>query len=237
MTSTAEALKPILDHCEVNGLDVAEFLRQEHWEKEKHLKYMAEEWGVVRWTLTKFMDKIGVGHRTLREAQLLSATRPSEKQRKQREQWKRAGWDLARSEEGRRAASERSRGDKNPAKKPGVGARISAAKMGEKNWMYGRYGPLNPSWRGGTYGYVEAFRRVRGDILERDNHTCQLCGEPGDNVHHINYERLNNDPGNLVTLCHKHHMGTNNGGENRASWQAYFENLMMETGYAFQGAF
>ena len=131
MTSTEKALKPILDHCRINGLDIAGFLRQEHWEKKKHLKDVAEEWGVVRWTLTKFMDKIGVGHRTLREAQLLSATRPSEKQRKQRERWKQAGWDLARSKEGRRANSERNKGDKNPAKRPGVGAKISAAKMGE----------------------------------------------------------------------------------------------------------
>ena len=237
MSKTTTALRPILDHCEINGLDVIEFLRQEHWEEKKHLKDMSEEWGVKRITLTRFMDRIGVGHRTLREAQLLSATRPSEKQRLQRERWKRAGWDWALSEEGRKFNSERNKGDNNPAKKLGVGAKISVAKMGEKNWMYGKYGPLNPNWTGGTYGYVEAFRRIRKHILERDNHTCQLCGELGDNVHHINYKRLNNDPGNLITLCHKHHMGTNNGDKNRASWQAYFEGFMMEEGFAFQGAF
>lgn len=237
MTSTAEALRPILDHCEVNGLDIAEFLRKEHWGKEKHLKYMADEWGVGRMALTRFMDRIGVGHRTMSEAQLIIAKNPSEKARKARTRWQRAGVEWMQSEEGRKFNSERNKGDRNPAKKPGVGAKISAAKMGERNWMYGRYGSLNPAWQGGCYRYVRAFEQTRPEILERDNYTCQLCGEPGDNVHHINYERLNNDPGNLITLCHKHHMGTNNGDKNRASWQAYFEGFMMEEGFAFQGAF
>ena len=183
------------------------------------------------------MDRAGIARRTLQEAQLLSARNPTEKQRKQRERWKQGGWDWAQSEEGRKAMSERSSGDKNPAKRPEVRAKISAAKMGEKNWMYGRYGPLNPAWRGGCYRYIRAFEQIRPQILERDDNTCQLCNKPGDNIHHINYERLDNDPGNLVTLCHRCHMGTNNGDENRANWQAYFEELMMEMGYAFQGAF
>ena len=88
--------------------------------------------------------------------------------------------------------------------------------------MYGRYGSDNPAWCGGNYRYSPGFYQIRGSILERDNDTCQLCGKDGDNVHHINYFRKDNDPLNLVVLCHQCHMGTNNGTDNRARWQDYF---------------
>jgi len=46
------------------------------------------------------------------------------------------------------------------------------------------------------------FRRI---VRERDNYTCQRCGQPGKTVHHIFSFRLcktlYNDPDNGVTLC------------------------------------
>jgi hypothetical protein len=52
-------------------------------------------------------------------------------------------------------------------------------------------------------GYPERERRLttqqRQTILKRDNHTCQLCGKPGDQVDHIAGD--SGDPSNLRALC------------------------------------
>ena len=56
-------------------------------------------------------------------------------------------------------------------------------------------------------------------IRERDGRRCQLCGMPESeclarfgrklNVHHIDYNRRNNDPTNLISLCQACHAKTN----------------------------
>lgn len=58
------------------------------------------------------------------------------------------------------------------------------------------------------------YKKLRPEILERDNHTCQFCGFRADKfqeVHHIDDDHSNNDPSNLITacaLCHaNHHIG------------------------------
>jgi hypothetical protein len=38
-------------------------------------------------------------------------------------------------------------------------------------------------------------------------------------VHHIDYDKTNNHPSNLVTLCHNCHSRTN---YDRPSWRGYF---------------
>lgn len=46
---------------------------------------------------------------------------------------------------------------------------------------------------------------VRRQVLERDGHTCLMCGQPGNQVDHI--ERgFNHHPSNLRTLCQACHM-------------------------------
>lgn len=46
---------------------------------------------------------------------------------------------------------------------------------------------------------------LRKQILERDNHTCQICGSYGNKVDHIKPWRISRDnsPENLRVLCHK----------------------------------
>lgn len=58
------------------------------------------------------------------------------------------------------------------------------------------------------------FKKIRPEILKRDDNTCQFCGFKADKyqeVHHIDDDHSNNDPSNLVTtcaLCHaNHHLG------------------------------
>lgn len=70
----------------------------------------------------------------------------------------------------------------------------------------------HPHWRGGTgtlpYGpeFTHKFKEL---IRERDNYTCQRCGITQDDygrvlhVHHLDHNKQNNDPTNLVAACNK----------------------------------
>jgi hypothetical protein len=86
------------------------------------------------------------------------------------------------------------------------------------------------NWRGGLNEkkYCDGWRIIRGDIRRRDNNTCRVCNEVGGkrrlSVHHIDYNRDNNNPVNLITLCGKCHGVT---GFNRESWASYFNTLLL----------
>ncbi len=49
---------------------------------------------------------------------------------------------------------------------------------------------------------TESFRKI---ILERYNYRCSDCGYGYLEVHHIDNDRLNNNPNNLITLCRQCH--------------------------------
>jgi 5-methylcytosine-specific restriction endonuclease McrA len=76
--------------------------------------------------------------------------------------------------------------------------------------------------------YPSAFSRdLRRYIRERDNHLCQICGaSPGLKelpVHHIDYNKDNVEPSNLVTLCEPCHGKTN---YNREYWETLLREFM-----------
>jgi len=109
------------------------------------------------------------------------------------------------SEETKKKISEAHKGMKKPWVK---GQRIS----GEKNhfWKGGKsFEPYTTDWT----------RTLRQSIRERDKYRCQLCGEPqGDKalcVHHIDYNKKNCNPNNLISLCGNCHIKTN---FNRGYW-------------------
>jgi len=92
-------------------------------------------------------------------------------------------------------------------------------------------GKNHSAWKGGSkpwYGsYPKEFTaELRLSIRERDGFECIICGEPENgnahHVHHIDYNKTNNDPSNLVTLCRLCHSKTN---AHRATWQIAFEAL------------
>jgi len=97
---------------------------------------------------------------------------------------------------------------------------------GRPSWNKGLTGEKSHSWRGGKsfepYS-VDWTNSLRISIRERDKYTCQLCGEKqGDIVflvHHIDYNKKNCNPSNLITLCRSCHTKTN---FNRDYWFKYF---------------
>ena len=69
---------------------------------------------------------------------------------------------------------------------------------------------------------------LRESIRQRDGYMCQMCGIHQDelkgrfkqfDIHHIDYDKDNCDPKNLMTLCRKCHVKTN---FNRNYWLTYF---------------
>lgn len=84
------------------------------------------------------------------------------------------------------------------------------------------------AWQGGIsfepYG-IEFNKELKNKIRERDNHQCQECGYTEKQlnyklpVHHIDYDKKNNKPSNLISLCRNCHAQTN---FNRNDWSNYF---------------
>lgn len=98
-------------------------------------------------------------------------------------------------------------------------------------------GKNNFNWNGGSsfIGYsVDWTISLKRSIRERDKYLCKVCGEPqGDtahDVHHIDYDKTNCDPKNLITLCHRCHMKTN---VRRDYWKKYFK-IIIEQIYAYR---
>ena len=91
-------------------------------------------------------------------------------------------------------------------------------------------GKKHPMWAGGIsfepYG-IEFNNKLKEQIRKRDNFTCQECGKSQLkrklSIHHIDYNKNNNSEINLISLCNKCHMKTN---ENRKHWEEHFKMKM-----------
>ena len=60
------------------------------------------------------------------------------------------------------------------------------------------------NWKGGKSFEpypLDWTNNLKKTIRERDRYICQLCGEFGKTVHHINYDKKNCDENNLITTC------------------------------------
>jgi len=85
------------------------------------------------------------------------------------------------------------------------------------NWLGGK------SFEPYSTEFTEELRRA---IRDRDNHTCQGCGKKDGvlnrklHIHHIDYNKKNNNPNNLISLCCSCHAKTN---FDREDWTNYFK--------------
>ena len=107
--------------------------------------------------------------------------------------------------------------------------KISKSKQKEKN----------PSWKGGigNLPYPQDWTEdLKYAIRKRDDFSCQMCGcrSSGNgsdskelSVHHIDYDKDNCDPKNLVTLCQSCHGKTHH---NRSHWTKYFRGNLRVVG-------
>ncbi len=95
-------------------------------------------------------------------------------------------------------------------------------------------GAKNPNWRGGKSfePYSATFnKRLKAKIRKRDHYTCQECGHTEEelgytlNVHHIDYDKKNVAPDNLISLCKSCHAQTN---FDREDWKDYFKTKLCQ---------
>lgn len=84
------------------------------------------------------------------------------------------------------------------------------------------------SWKGGISKQPYPFDfnfELKDLIRKRDNYKCKMCGIPQQEcinplcVHHIDYDKNNINPHNLVSLCHRCHTRTN---YDREVWKNHF---------------
>lgn len=97
--------------------------------------------------------------------------------------------------------------------------KLSLAKQGEKHPFFNNWSSREP------YG-KEWSPELRSQIRKRDCYKCQECGYTEDNlrcrlsIHHIDFNKKNNNPDNLISLCKSCHTKTN---FNRENWIEYYK--------------
>ncbi len=141
----------------------------------------------------------------------------------------------------------KNRGENSPLyktkHKPETIEKMRVKKMGENNPFYGlehskeqkeiwsidRTGEKHPSWIDGRSfePYPCAWTRLlRESIRLRDGYICQKCGKTEEeneerlSIHHIDYDKDNCNPTNLITLCRSCNAIVNS---DREYWQKIFE--------------
>ena len=105
--------------------------------------------------------------------------------------------------------------------------------MGNTNGLGKNLGEKNHLWKGGISRLpysLDWTKTLKISIRERDNYICQICNKKqiynkekrleSLSVHHIDYNKQNCNPDNLVSLCRNCHRKTN---ENREYWIEYFK--------------
>ncbi len=89
----------------------------------------------------------------------------------------------------------------------------------------------SPAWIDGRtfIKYPKEFEIIKNKIKKRDNFICQNCGRKVKkiflNVHHIDYNKLNNKETNLITLCTWCNSGANG---NKEYWIRLFSKKIEE---------
>ena len=99
----------------------------------------------------------------------------------------------------------------------------------ETNLKKGLKGERNGNWKGGIMyePYSKRFNeKLKEQIRKRDNYRCQECRFTQEqlkrklDIHHIDFNKKNSNPNNLISLCHSCHMQTQ---MNREDWTNYFQ--------------
>lgn len=112
----------------------------------------------------------------------------------------------------------------------------TAFKKGQRPSVATEYkkGEKNLNWNNGSsfepYG-LKFNEELKERIRKRDNYRCQECSYTQDqlgyalSVHHIDYDKKNNEEKNLICLCRSCHSQTNFG---RKDWINYFNQKVIQ---------
>jgi len=144
--------------------------------------------------------------------------------------------------------SELKKGFLNPAKRPGVRIKLSNAAKKRLN-MFGETNPAkrldvrlklsgvnNPNWRGGIdcdpYCDAWADPEYKESIKERDGYKCinPMCKKISNYIciHHIDYNKKNCSPKNLITLCYSCNSTAN---FNREWYKSWYDAIILRRTY------
>lgn len=97
---------------------------------------------------------------------------------------------------------------------------IGESHAGEKNygWLGGiSFLPYSPKFNHG----------LKESIKARDNYCCRICGGTTKlYIHHIDYDKANTEPSNLISLCLSCHVKTN---FRRTYWEGTLSKIMGQT--------
>jgi len=102
-----------------------------------------------------------------------------------------------------------------------------------QEWIAKISGDKNPNWKGGLSSepYDKKFTlKLIAQIRKRDNYICQECGKTENELeehlscHHIDYNKKNSSPENLISLCRRCHSKTSSA-TNRDYWIKRFKNF------------
>jgi len=158
--------------------------------------------------------------------------------REKLQSWK----DKHPSEEAKLKMSKASKGRK---KSEETKKRMSEASKGERNSFYGKHHSeetkqiiseavmkeKNGNWAGGISKLPYAFdfnNELKELIKKRDEYRCHYpeCDATESLVvHHVDYDKMNSDPDNLITLCNRHNGKVNS---NREYWAKHFKEMIVK---------
>lgn len=100
---------------------------------------------------------------------------------------------------------------------------MSIEMWAEPSFKESMSGENSATWKGGISfePYPPDFNNeLKRRIRERDNYICGICGERDAKwIHHINYDKMNSCPTNLITLHNSCQTKTN---YEREAWEEFF---------------
>jgi len=108
---------------------------------------------------------------------------------------------------------------------------IAALNMSEETKLK-MSGENHHNWKGGIscepYCPIWTDQEYKKSIRERDNHTCQNpnCWETSNRLcgHHIDYDKKNCNPWNVITVCNSCNIRAN---KDREYWRNFYQEIMV----------
>ena len=215
-----------------------EWLYNKYINEKLSMGKIAELFGVYAKTIYRWLREFNISTRSKSEAGKLklfseehkrniSKSRKDKKRKPLSKEWKQK---ISEANKGRICSEETRRkiGEANKGHYHSEETKRKISKTLEGRIFPYMLGSNNYNWQGGLSFEpytIDWTRTLRRSIRERDHYTCQLCGKLQEDtifcVHHIDYDKGNCNPDNLITICKGCHSKTN---FNRIYWTEYFKN-------------